>query len=311
MAADFPGALPTSISGTVGPSTTLSNAGHATDLHVKDRDELIALGTKLGIGSASATPGTGVVLVGTGTGISAWQAITSAYVGTGAITSAALASGAVTSAAIASGAVTSAALASGAISSATIGAGSVTSAALASSSVTSAAIASSAVTSAALASGAVGSAALASSAVTSAALASGAVTTAKLAADAVNKIWTVNVDAEQSTTSTSYVDVPGMSVSVTTTGQPVYVLVTGSAYTAGSPGQTMIALKVGTASETWIVDEQSSSATKPNTFALQAWLTSSVITAGSATTIQLRFYKANGTTAYLKNMRMWAWEVKA
>lgn len=79
MAASFPGALPAAVTAT--PSTTLANAGHATALHQKDRDEIIALGTKVGLGTgsggtASGTPATGTVLVGIGAGVSAWQPIT-------------------------------------------------------------------------------------------------------------------------------------------------------------------------------------------------------------------------------------------
>lgn len=79
MAADFPGAIPAIV--TAGPTTTLSAAGHATALHQKDRDEIRALGTKVGLGTgsggtASGTPATGTVLVGIGAGVSAWQPIT-------------------------------------------------------------------------------------------------------------------------------------------------------------------------------------------------------------------------------------------
>ncbi len=63
----FPGALP--VAGTADPNSTLAAAGH-TALHNNDRDEIRALATKMGIGSA--TPAAGLVLRGNGSGTSAW-----------------------------------------------------------------------------------------------------------------------------------------------------------------------------------------------------------------------------------------------
>lgn len=52
------------------PALTLSGAGHDTSLHQNDRDELRALWTKLGLGTSTPTAAT--VLLGNGTGTSAF-----------------------------------------------------------------------------------------------------------------------------------------------------------------------------------------------------------------------------------------------
>lgn len=63
----FPGSLPPA--GTASSTATLAAAGH-TALHNNDRDEIRALATKLGTGSATASSGT--VLRGNGAGTSTW-----------------------------------------------------------------------------------------------------------------------------------------------------------------------------------------------------------------------------------------------
>src|SRR5688572_2480244 len=63
----FPGALP--VAGTAVSTDTLAAAGH-TSLHNTDRDEIRAVATKLGTGSATASSGT--VLRGNGAGTSTW-----------------------------------------------------------------------------------------------------------------------------------------------------------------------------------------------------------------------------------------------
>lgn len=82
MAASFPVTFPSAL--TTVPTTTLESAGHNDNLHVKDRDEIIATQQKLGLGSSTAT-GT-LALLGTGGTQSAWGQITNTYVsGTAAI----------------------------------------------------------------------------------------------------------------------------------------------------------------------------------------------------------------------------------
>lgn len=82
MAASFPVTFPSALS--VTGTQTLQDVGHTDNLHVKDRDEIIAAQTKLGLGSSVASGTT--ALLGTGGTQSAWGQITNAYIsGTAAI----------------------------------------------------------------------------------------------------------------------------------------------------------------------------------------------------------------------------------
>lgn len=69
--ASFPVTFPSSL--TLTSTQTLSDVGHADSLHNKDRAEIIATQTKLGLGSSVA--GTSTVLRGTGGTTSAWGQI--------------------------------------------------------------------------------------------------------------------------------------------------------------------------------------------------------------------------------------------
>lgn len=92
MAASFPVTFPSAVTST--PTTTLSSAQHNDNLHVKDRDEIIAAQRKIGLGSSVASGTT--VLLGTGGTQSAWGQITSGYIAPGAVTAAALGTTAIT-----------------------------------------------------------------------------------------------------------------------------------------------------------------------------------------------------------------------
>lgn len=82
MAASFPVTFPSALS--ITGSQTLESVGHTDNLHIKDRDEIIAAQTKLGLGSSVASGTT--ALLGTGGTQSAWGQITNAYIsGTAAI----------------------------------------------------------------------------------------------------------------------------------------------------------------------------------------------------------------------------------
>lgn len=90
MAASFPVTFPSALS--VTGTQTLQDVGHTDNLHVKDRDEIIAAQTKLGLGSSVASGTT--ALLGTGGTQSAWGQITNAYIaGTAAIAVTKLAAG--------------------------------------------------------------------------------------------------------------------------------------------------------------------------------------------------------------------------
>lgn len=90
MAASFPVTFPSAVTTT--PTTTLSAATHNDNLHIKDRDEIIAAQTKIGLGSSVASGTT--VLLGTGGTQSAWGQITSGYIAPGSISMDRLAAGA-------------------------------------------------------------------------------------------------------------------------------------------------------------------------------------------------------------------------
>lgn len=92
MAASFPVTFPSAVTST--PTTTLSSAQHNDNLHVKDRDEIIATQTKVGLGSSVASGTT--VLLGTGGTQSAWGQITSTYIAAGSIATDRLAANATT-----------------------------------------------------------------------------------------------------------------------------------------------------------------------------------------------------------------------
>lgn len=96
----------------------------------------------------------------------------------------------------------------------------ITAANINSSAVTTAKIADLAVTTGKLADGAVTDAKLSISALTTTLIADGAVTRPKQAALTINKSGTVTLFT---TTSTSYTDVTGLSVSITSTGRPIYI----------------------------------------------------------------------------------------
>lgn len=82
MAASFPVTFPSALS--ITGSQTLEAVGHTDNLHIKDRDEIIAAQTKIGLGSSVASGTT--ALLGTGGTQSAWGQITNAYIsGTAAI----------------------------------------------------------------------------------------------------------------------------------------------------------------------------------------------------------------------------------
>jgi hypothetical protein len=82
MPASFPVTFPSALS--ITGAQTLEAVGHTNNLHIKDRDEIIATQTKLGLGSSVASGTT--VLLGTGGTQSAWAQITNAYIaGTAAI----------------------------------------------------------------------------------------------------------------------------------------------------------------------------------------------------------------------------------
>ena len=80
--ASFPVTFPSAL--TLVSTQTLSDVGHADSLHNKDRAEIIATQTKLGLGSSVASGTT--ALLGTGGTTSAWGQITNAYLsGTAAV----------------------------------------------------------------------------------------------------------------------------------------------------------------------------------------------------------------------------------
>lgn len=82
MAASFPVTFPSALS--ITGTQTLEDVGHTDNLHIKDRDEIIAAQTKLGLGSSVASGTT--ALLGTGGTQSAWGQITNAYIaGTAAV----------------------------------------------------------------------------------------------------------------------------------------------------------------------------------------------------------------------------------
>lgn len=71
--------FPVSLPGTLNITGSLvSVVGHGTIIHTSDRNDIIALGTKVGLGSSTPT-GT-VVLTGTGAGTSAWAQVSKSYV---------------------------------------------------------------------------------------------------------------------------------------------------------------------------------------------------------------------------------------
>lgn len=129
----------------------------------------------------------------------------------------------------------------GAIVAAKLGASAVTTAKIADSAVTTAKIADEAITSAKFASGAViagiatgeiATAKLADSAVTTAKINDGAITQAKRAA--LGQQISSSSSGSFSTTNTSYVDVTNLSVSITTTGRPVFLALVNDSSTDGA-----------------------------------------------------------------------------
>lgn len=75
MATDFPGAVDTSKLTNPSASNNTNNPSHS-GLHANANDAIKAVETKLGTGSS--TPVSNTLLVGTGSGASTWQALTSA-----------------------------------------------------------------------------------------------------------------------------------------------------------------------------------------------------------------------------------------
>lgn len=73
MAASFPVTFPSVVTTT--PTTTLSDAQHNDNLHVKDRDEIIAVQSKVGLGTASPAASATTALVGTGGTQSGWYQV--------------------------------------------------------------------------------------------------------------------------------------------------------------------------------------------------------------------------------------------
>lgn len=74
--------FPVSLPGTVGPfgTVTVSAAGHGTALHITDRANIIGLGSKVGLGTANATPTGTVALVGVGAGTSGWHQVSNHHI---------------------------------------------------------------------------------------------------------------------------------------------------------------------------------------------------------------------------------------
>ena len=80
----FPVSLASSLS--ISGTQPLSTYSHGTGVHVEDRNDIIALGRKLGLGTANAVASGTTALLGTGGTQSAWGQITNAYIaGTAAI----------------------------------------------------------------------------------------------------------------------------------------------------------------------------------------------------------------------------------
>jgi len=211
--------------------------GGVSSLQVADS---AVLTTKLTNGSVtSAIPWDGFVIgvdLDTGSyvvGMIVDGAVTAAKIADGAVVTAKLADGAVTSAKIVDGQVTAVDLADGSVITAKVADGAVTTTKIADGSVTTSKIADNAIVTIKLADGAVTSAKildgtitasdLASGAVTTIKIADGAVTTAKIADNAVTDVKLAGnaipvahmaTASHVSTTSTSWVDLPDMSVTL-------------------------------------------------------------------------------------------------
>lgn len=79
--ASFPVTFPSAL--TLVSTQTLSDVGHADNLHNKDRAEIIAAQTKLGLGSSVANGSS--VLLGTGGTASAWGPVDASHIGAGTV----------------------------------------------------------------------------------------------------------------------------------------------------------------------------------------------------------------------------------
>lgn len=89
--------FPVSIPPSVGPfgTVTVSAAGHGTLLHIEDRNNIIALGNKLGLGTTSATPGTNLHLRGIGGTLSGWDQIRAGDHAAGAVSAGSVVAGSI------------------------------------------------------------------------------------------------------------------------------------------------------------------------------------------------------------------------
>jgi len=155
--------------------------------------------------------------------------VTSAKVLDGTLTAVDIADGSIITVKVANGAVTTAKIADGAVTTAKIADGAIVTVKLADGAVTSAKILDGTVTAVDLADGSIITAKIANGAVTTEKIADGAVTTAKLAAGAIPHNVTSSVTTE-TTNSTSFVDMPGMSVNITLSRNSTLIIM----FTAGT-----------------------------------------------------------------------------
>lgn len=84
MAASFPVTFPSALTTT--PTTSLSDATHNDNLHVKDRDEIRAVQSKVGLGTTSPTASATTALVGTGGTQSGWYQVGPQHIAPGTTT---------------------------------------------------------------------------------------------------------------------------------------------------------------------------------------------------------------------------------
>jgi len=164
--------------------------------------------------SKPASPSVGDTYIASDTGI--FYKCLSAGVWTGTIVPAEIPAGSINTDHIAAGAVGSGHIAAGAVGSSHIAAGAVGSSHIASGGVDNAALGADAVVNAALAAAGVDTAALADLGVVTAALSSNAITSDKLASGATVEVASAVLTATTlSTTSTTFVDITGLSVTMT------------------------------------------------------------------------------------------------